>query len=136
MVIDRTGADVVVTTYTDKTKVEEHRAAVLAKNAEIVKLNQVVDEQLAALRKSLSDNTLALAAEADADKKAALQADIDKLKAKIAETEAKRQPLTVIIGPTKFTTRDAADAYVEQVKASAKNVRVNESPDTAAAAAK
>ncbi len=136
MVIDRAGTEIAVTTFTDKTKVEEHKAAILVRNAEIVKQNQAIDEQLAALRKSLSDKELELARETDADKKPALQTEIDKLKAQITQTEAKRQPVIVVIGPTKFTTRDQAEAYIEQVKASAGKVKADSTAKPTASAAK
>ncbi len=130
MVLDRAGSNITAIVFTDKAKVEEHKAEVAKSNAAAVAANKPVDDELATVRKALADKVLELS-KGDDNQRAVAQAEVDKLKAKVAELSAKRQPVVVVIGPSRFASQDEADTYIEQVKEVAKKVGGNVTVKTA-----
>jgi phage-related minor tail protein len=116
VVLDRAGLDVTPSILQSKDAIKKHAQTVAARNAEIALSNKAIDEQLVPLRKSLEAKKIELANCTDAPQKAALEAQVADLQQQVTSLGAKKQPVTVIIGPTKFPTRDAAEAYIEQVR--------------------
>ena len=65
--------------------------------------------------------------------KTRLQDQIAKLNAQVAERLAARQPVIVLIGPTKFVSQSDAEDYVAAVNEAAKKAKakiVTKSPET------
>ncbi len=119
VMIERQGLDITPTCYTDKTKPDEQKVSVAARNAQIAKQNRETDVEIATLRKSLQAKTLELVKAVDDAAKVTLKAEIEGLKSQIAGLEASKKPAIILVGPTKFGTREEADAYVDQVKQAA-----------------
>jgi len=97
-------------------KVKEHADSIRAQNAEIAQQNKASEVELKVLRKSLEAKQKELAGTMEEGLVAQIQNAINSLKQQIAQQETMKRTLIVAIGPTKFSKREDADTYIEQVR--------------------
>lgn len=115
VIVEITGLDVNCSSLPSQTDVNSRIVELQKENGERMKANKAIDDEIKKLTSQMTVKKRELtAAKEDADKEN-LQKEIDDLKAQIDQKKMEIKPLTTWQAPKRFSKRDDADKYVEQV---------------------
>ena len=130
------GDDVNCSVFTTTSDVKKQQDLVAQKNAETMKANSALAEDIQKLKAQLAQKQKALAKANGGDGKAAIQKEIDDLKARIEQKQGELEPLIQLFEPRKFNNQADAEKFIENTVKEAEQIKLKKAEDAARKGAK